>query len=91
MLEKRRGEEELFGGEGLGTMAAAAQPTDKGPLVGAHIPLTGEERIVYTQNLLLLGLVLDRSNRSGGSGCVREGGAGFGGSYNYFGVWHASL
>lgn len=40
-------------------MAAAAQPSDKGPLVGAHIPLTGGERIVYTQSLLPLDLVLD--------------------------------
>lgn len=46
-------------GEGFGTMATAAQPSDKDLLVGAHIPLTGEERIVYTQSLLPLGLVFD--------------------------------
>lgn len=53
------GGREAIWGEGFGTMDAAAQPLDKGPLVGAHIPLSGEERIVYTQSVLTLDLVLD--------------------------------
>lgn len=52
---------------GTGTMAVAAQPFDKGPLVGLYIPLTGERGLFTSKvSFHLAWCLIDRS------GGVRE-------------------